>query len=137
MGRRSKRNRLRLFFGVGAVAIVVALGAYAGHLLQSIELSSVDTRFAIRGSQGPPKEVVLVSIDEKTHNWFVKHNHQFPYPRRYHAVVINQLAKAKAKAIGIDLEFVEQTDPRNDGPLVNAVYQAGNKIVLAATEVDD
>ena len=70
MGNRSKRRRIVLFTGVGALGTAVALGAYAGHVLRSVELSTVDTRFSIRGSTGQPKDVVVVAIDANTFNDF-------------------------------------------------------------------
>ena len=42
------RTRIVLFLGMGVLATLIGVAAYAGHLLRSIELKSVDTRFALR-----------------------------------------------------------------------------------------
>ena len=138
MGNRSKQKRIRLFVGVGALATAIAFGADAAHLLRSVELTSIDTRFSIRGSTGTPKDVVLVAVDDKTDKFFTNRKHPilWPYPRRYHAKVINRIAAAAPKAIAIDIEFINPTDVVDDNALIEAVQRAGN-VVLAATEVDD
>src|SRR5439155_21366147 len=98
-------------------------------------LKSVDTRFSIRGSTGLPKDVVVVAIDDTTFSAF--HNRlQWPFPRRYHARVIDRIAAQGPKAIAVDIQFTEPTDVRDDNALIKSVAKARN-VVLAATEVDD
>src|SRR5215210_9471000 len=99
MPRRSKRNRIWLIVAVGATAAAISAAAYAGHVQRNLELSSVDTRFALRGSTGEPKDVVVVGIDEKTDEWFSGRRMPWPYPRRYHAKVVDRIAAAKPSAI--------------------------------------
>jgi adenylate cyclase len=115
---------------------VIGLAAYAGHVLRNLELSSVDTRFALRGSTGEPKDVAVVAIDQKTDDWFVKHKMLWPYPRRYHAKVIDRIAADKPSAIAVDIEFRDPTDPVDDNALIESVQRAGD-VVLSATEVND
>src|ERR1041384_4024908 len=66
MRSRPNRRQMVLFTGACALGTAIVLGAYAGGVLRSLELSSVDTRFSIRGPTGQPKDVVLVAVDEKT-----------------------------------------------------------------------
>jgi adenylate cyclase len=137
MRSRSGRNRLWLFVGVGAAATAISLAAYTGHVLRNLELSSVDTRFALRGSTGEPKDVVVVGIDEKTDAWFTNHGMPWPYPRRYHAKVIDRIVAGKASAIGVDIEFVTPAPKEaDDFALVDSIQRAGN-VVLSATQVDE
>ena len=140
MRSRSRHNRITLFFGVGAVATFIALAAYAGHVLRSVELSTVDARFSIRGSQGPPKDVVVVAIDGTTFSDF-KNRLQWPFPRRYDARVIRNITAGHPKAIAIDIQFTEQTDRADDSALLNAVqdatfYKPHVQVILSATELD-
>jgi adenylate cyclase len=117
------------------VAIVLALGAL--HALRSLDLSSIDARFAIRGSQGAPDDVVVVGIDASTFNYLDAHHPSeahFPFARRLDARVISNLAHAGAKVIAYDEQFTEPTDPRDDNALLLAVRSARN-VVLATTEV--
>ena len=89
--RAARRTRTLIFATVGAVAVAITLVAYAGHVLRSLELKTVDTRFDIRGSQGPPSDLAVVEIDDKTFNDLSAA--QWPFSRCYHARVIDQIAK--------------------------------------------
>jgi adenylate cyclase len=132
MGRQGLyRKRLVMFFGVAIVASGIAFGAHAAGVMKSQEQATVDVRFSIRGDHPVPDDIVLVPIDAATFDHLDK---RWPFPRRLHADVINQLRKAGAKVIAYDVQFTEQTDARNDNALINAVGRAGN-LVLAATEV--
>src|SRR5277367_3206862 len=51
---RARRLRLTLLAVVALGATGLAIVAYETELLHSLELSTVDTRFAIRGHQRPP-----------------------------------------------------------------------------------
>jgi adenylate cyclase len=132
---RGRRHRLRLTLFIGAflAAASVMLGLYAVDALKSLELRSVDTRFSVRGTQDQPKDVAVVAIDTKTFN---KLKVQWPFPRRFHAQVLNELRKDGAKAVAFDVQFTERTDARDDNALIDAVGRTKN-IVLATTEVDD
>ena len=124
------RGRQRIFtmFAVAAALTAVAILGYAIGALNTLELSSIDTRFSIRGSQpGAAKHVVFVGVDQKT---FQALNLRWPFPRRYDANVINVLKRDGAKVIVFDVQFTEPSDPTDDNALVTAVANAGN-VVLA------
>jgi adenylate cyclase len=120
-----------LLGAAAAVAVALPLLAYTAGLLRSLEGSTIDRRFQIRGSEGAPREVVLVLIDDVT---FDELNLQWPFPRSLHARVIDRLEAAGASAIAYDVQFTEPTDPAEDSALIEAVEQAGD-VVLATTEV--
>jgi adenylate cyclase len=138
--RAAGRTRLLIFATVGAVSIALTLGAYAAHLMRSLELKTVDTRFAVRGSQGAPSDIAVVEIDDRTFNDLP--NLQWPYSRCLHARVIDAISAGKPKAIAIDIQFTEPAldDFASDGvtpcdnKLIEAVGRAGN-VVLATTDV--
>jgi adenylate cyclase len=153
VGGRRRRTKVALFIGMGVLTTAIAFAAYAGHLLRSLELRSVDQRFALRGSPGTPKDVAVVAIDANTFDAFASHrgplaedrasafvphpvpNH-FPFQRRLYAQVIDNIAAAHPKAIAIDIQFTEPTDVLDDNALITSVAKAGH-VVLAATEVDN
>jgi CHASE2 domain-containing sensor protein len=119
-----------------AVALVAAgAGLALRHLGvgRNLELETVDVRFGVRGPQPPPKDVVLVQVDERTLSAVGKH---WPFPRRLDARVIDHLAKAGPRAIAIDLQFTEQTDVDDDNALIEAIDHAGH-VVLATTATND
>jgi adenylate cyclase len=117
---------------VAAVAAALAIVAYATGLLKQLELQSVDARFSVRGTQERPNDIVVVGVDDVT---FDQLGVQWPFPRRLHARLIDQLRKAGAKAIAVDIQFTEPTDPRNDNALIEAIARK-HGIVLATTEVE-
>ena len=132
--QRRARLRLTLFLAAGVAAAGVMLGLYALDALKSVELRSVDTRFSVRGTQPQPKDLAVVAIDTKTFNNL---KIQWPFPRRYHAKVLDRLRKDGAKAIAFDVQFTERDDAQaTDNALIDAVGRTKN-VVLATTEVDD
>ena len=127
----SSRRGVVAFAAVAAIAAAIGIGCYAGGLLHGLELGSVDTRFSVRGEEEPSPAVAVVGIDDNT---FSELQLQWPFPRRFHARLIDRLVADGAKAIAYDIQFTEATDPREDNALVEAVQRAGD-VVLATSEV--
>jgi adenylate cyclase len=113
-------------------AAALAVVAYSTNLMRALELQSVDARFSVRGTQERPDDIVVVGVDDVTFNQL---GVQWPFPRRLHARLIDRLRQAGAKVIAVDIQFTEQTDPRDDNALIEAVARAGG-VVLSTTEVD-
>ena len=118
---------------VGLVAAVVGLVFYATGLMRALEAQSVDARFSVRGTQSTPDEIVVVGVDDVTFNELQKH--RWPFPRSLEARVIENLTRDGAKAIAIDIQFTEQTTPKQDNALIEAVAGAPG-VVLSTTETD-
>src|SRR3954447_3732148 len=108
-GKR-KRGGVGLVVCALLVAAVVC-GAYAVDALDGPELRTVDARFAVRGKQPPPDDVVFVAIDKATLHEL---HETFPFPRRLHARVLERIAKAKPRAVGYDIEFKGTTKREDD-----------------------
>jgi len=126
------RRKLTLMLIVAVVATGLSLAAYATNALRRPELSTVDLRFAVRGRAHPPRDIVVVQVDDATFGYL---NRRWPFPRRFHARVIDRLHAAGARVIGYDVQFTEQTDPADDNALITAV-DAARPMVLATTETD-
>lgn len=122
---------LLLAAAVGAVGLGIL--AYSTGALKRADLSTVDLRFHVRGTQSPPADVVLVAIDDAS----IGRVNTWPFPRGLHAQVIDRLDAAGAKVIAYDVQFTEPSgDPAQDDQLIRATRRAGD-VVLATTEVDD
>ena len=130
--RKRRRLRMYLLLGVAAVAVAVGLVAYAGDWFERTELDTVDLRFSVRGDQKPPGDIVVVGVDDET---FDDTGQQWPFPRSMHAKVIDRLKADGAKVIAYDVQFTEQTKPKEDLALFDAAGNAGN-VVFATTEVN-
>jgi adenylate cyclase len=132
--RDRRRFRTILFLSVGLAAGALALAAARVHVLQGQELSSVDLRFAIRGKQAPPRNVVVVAIDDKT---LADLRLRWPFPRSLHARLIDRLHRDGAKVIAMDILFTEPSaDPSQDDALIRSVGRARN-VVLSAILAKD
>jgi adenylate cyclase len=121
------------FVVVALVSAGIAMLAYAVGLAHELELSSVDSRFQIRGEQSPPDDIVAVQIDERTFNEL---NKTFPFPRSVHGRLVDQLRKAGAGTIAYDVQFTEPTEPSEDNALIRAVSKKPGT-VLGTTEAED
>ena len=122
-----------LVLGVGALAALLALAAYQGRWLRALELHTFDDRLHIRGTQRPDHDLVVVLIDDATFNDL---GVQWPFPRSLHAQLIRRISADRPAVIAYDVQFTEQTTPRQDNALINAVAKANGKVVLATSEVD-
>src|SRR5271165_2358593 len=133
MGRAAwRRRKTALLIAVAFLASGLGVVVYATHLFRRTELQTIDSRFSIRGTQRAPSDIVLVQIDPGT---LQKLRQRFPFPRAYEARVIDHLREAGAKAIAMDIQFTQPTDPTDDQALAAAIERAHGKVVLAATEV--
>src|SRR4051794_3139126 len=142
--RRRGRIRVMLLLLVAVLAVAVGLAAHGTELFKTIELSSVDARFSVRGDEKPPSDLVVVGVDAQSQ---IKLNEQWPFPRSYHARVIDKLKADGAKIIGVDIaisqpsklkprfcDFAGDKFPPDDCALLEASAAAGN-LVFSATEV--
>jgi adenylate cyclase len=142
--RRRRRLRAILLGAVAALAVGLGLAAYGTDTFQSVELSTVDTRFSVRGTEKPPSNLVVVGVSAAT---LQQLNEQWPFPRNYHARVIDRLKADGAKLIAVDIVFSQPSKlpPRycgfagadlapDDCALLKSSAHAGN-LVFSATEV--
>ncbi|HME02802.1 MAG TPA: adenylate/guanylate cyclase domain-containing protein [Solirubrobacteraceae bacterium] len=111
--------------------------AYATNLLRRTELQTIDARFSTRGSTPASSAIVLVEIDQATLQQMTRRglHSEFPFPRRYDAQVMDNLRRAGARVIAIDLQFTQPTDEADDNALIEAVGRAHGKVILGATEI--
>jgi len=134
--RALRRGRMRgaLLVAIGALCAAGFALAYATDALRSLELDTVDARFSIRGSQGAPKDLVVVKIDDVT---FSDLQQRWPFRRTLHARVIDRIAAEHPRAIVYDVQFTEPSANRNDDvALAESIAGADGKVVLATTEVE-
>ena len=137
---RGTHSERRNVVGLVLVAILaggVGVAAYATHLLRRSELQTIDARFTIRGTRRPPSNIVFVAISVQAERE-LKERHlesRSPLPRRFDAEVLDRLRRAGAKAIAMDMEFTQETNPTEDNDLIEAVGRAHGKIVLGTVNV--
>ena len=131
MWRRRPVPRAALTLAVGLLAAGIAIAVGATGVLDRLELSSVDERFALRGTQPAPEDVVVVGLDDAD----LRRVHSQVLPRSLHARVIDNLLRAGARVVAYDIEFSDPSTPHEDAALLNAAKRAGPRLVLATTRI--
>ncbi len=63
VNRRARRMRTLLLL-VSTLVIAAGRSRWRTNALQRLDYASVNKRFAIRGPQAPPKDVVIVAVDD-------------------------------------------------------------------------
>jgi len=112
---------------LGAVFIVILtqLGLF-DNLLQRLEYWALDYRFHLASKSIGNSKIVIITIDDKS----IQRLGPWPWPRSYHAKLIDILTQAKAKVIGLDIIF-STPNRKEDQRLVEAIKKAKNVIIAA------
>ena len=127
-GKRPNAERASWLQTLGLAAGAVIL---AGILSLTPQWRQLELRsFDLLSTLAPPKpelSSVVIAIDEPS---FAEYQRQWPWPRDFHARLIEQLRAAGARGIVLDLVFAEPApDPSADAALAHAM---GQDVVLAA-----
>jgi len=120
---------------VGLIAAAAGLAVRATGLLGWLERPSVDARFSLRGRQAPPRDVVLVGIDNDSLGQLPR----YPFSRVLDARVLERLHAAGARLIVYDISFDRPTTPAADEALYEAARRAapvvfGTSLISASGE---
>ena len=123
LGNRPMRLALLALLALAGVSLLSRLPAWTlGDLRAFDYLSTLDA------PKPPADGPVIVAIDEPS---LADINAQWPWPRQFHARLIQSLRDAGAKAIGLDIIMAEPSSPDNDAAMTAAV---GPDVVLAGDE---
>jgi CHASE2 domain-containing sensor protein len=128
MWRGAPGRRILGLLAVGLAAASVGLAAHAGGLLGPLERDTIDARFTLRGHQAPPRDVVVVGIDNES----VAALPRYPFSRRLHARVMERLHAAGARLLVYDISFDRPTTTSADDALFEASRRAA-PIVFATS----
>ena len=106
------------------VAVVLAIALASGRH-SGLRNALADMRFAWL-SQPASGDIVVIAIDapsiEKIGVW--------PWPRRLHAELLDQLERAGTRDVVFDVDFSTPSDPESDRLFLNALKRAGGSVVL-------
>jgi CHASE2 domain-containing sensor protein/predicted Ser/Thr protein kinase len=124
---------LRLILLVGSVASLAGLGAREG--LQTLERSSIDARFGVRGDRAAPPEVAIVALDNRS---LRRLDVRPPISRRIQARLIDRLDRASARVVAFDFSLEQPSGDRNaDRRLAVALMNARHSVAgIAAPSTD-
>jgi CHASE2 domain-containing sensor protein len=129
------RARVVPLVGVALICTGIGVFTYAASLLKTLEGSSVNTRFSVRGKQAVPKNLLVVAIDAKT---FQDLDTQFPFPRAVDGKAISVIAAQHPAAIAFDVQLSEASTlgQNDDLALLAAISSAHGKTIFSNTEPD-
>jgi adenylate cyclase len=89
--------------------------------MHHFELFTYDARFKVRGNLKPHKDIAIIAIDDNS----LKKLQQWPWPRRFHAKLIQRLQAQPPKALLFDILFIEpfNLDLEGDRELVKVTQK--------------
>ena len=132
----SNRNlKLLLLALVALGATGLGVAAYATNLLRTLDLNTMNSRFAIRGNQRPHANILEVAIDPNT---LANIPDQWPFPRAIDGKVISNIAAQHPKAIAFDVQFTQPSDlgQKDEVAFLNGVGAANGRLILSWTATD-
>lgn len=112
----------------GAVILAGAWGGFLGNwhlqgrasILDRVEAPTADWRLLIAGERAPPGGIVIVAIDDET----VRRVGAYPMPRDLLAQLVDRLTESGAKAIALDMLFLDRGATEADARLAEAIRRA-------------
>lgn len=138
---RWSHGLMGLWAGLGAVAIAVQVPWF-----QRLEHQGQSVLLALRGPVPPPEDIIILAIDEESlaqGSFYLAAPEEYPYlqplqswpwQRSAYAEVITKLMAAGARAVAVDVLFVNPSayGPADDEQLQTVLTQHGERVVLAA-----
>ena len=118
--------KLIKYFTISFFIFVVLRILFLTNFWQNIEHKASDVLFIIRGERKISDNIVIVGIGDDT---FSTLNERWPFPREYHAKLIENLEKAGVSQIIYDIEFTERTNIDADSKLAATIAKYDNIIL--------
>lgn len=120
-------KRLGLPWAGMAAALLALLISFTG-LWRNVELRLFDRLIVATAPNQVDLPITIIGIDEDS---FAKLKKQWPWPREWHATLVDNLNEAGAAVIGFDVLFSEPATPAEDMVFAKAIQRHGS-VVLAA-----
>ena len=121
----NKKTFLKLFISLGisfslAILFLIFTNSRAYRIL---ELKTLDLRFVLKGNRPAQAPLLHIDIDDQS----LTKLGRWPWPRSYHAKLIDTLKECQAKQILFDVLFMEEfkDNPQEDDLLSNSMSQSG------------
>lgn len=114
----------RLLWLIPLIVVFIRL-LYLIPLFSNLEYQARDSLFRLRGKLPLSDRIVIIAIDDAS---FSALDIPWPFPRSYHAKLIDNLCKAGARQIVFDVEFTENSFPEADSIMAQSAYNSGRTI---------
>lgn len=125
-----KQNTLRwktlsIIFALCASSTSLFVYWYHPALLDQLDERSRDVVFSFRDTPSPPKEIVIIAIDEKS----IKEQGRWPWPRSVQAALIKKIKQFDVGVIALDIVYLVADSPHEDKFLVEALRTPGSPVI--------
>jgi len=118
-----RANFKRLF--VALAFSLAIIGLYTGGHLTLFDSWFADARFhLVRSSPSP--QIAIVAIDARS----LSERPLWPWPRSWHAQVVDRLMDAGAAQVVLDIDFSAASTAEEDSALEKALHRAGDRVIL-------
>jgi len=111
---------------ISFILFVIVQILFITNFWNNLEHKAYDVFFMLRGVQEISDDVVIVEIGDDTFNTL---NERWPFPREYHARLIENLENSGASQIIFDIEFTERTNIDSDSKLAATIAKYDNIIL--------
>jgi adenylate cyclase len=111
---------------IGFIGVLTSLPPLSVTIEERLGLAFL---FHRRGFLSPPPEVVIVSIDRHSSRILDLPPQPEKWPRRLHALAVDELKRQGATVIAFDMIFDEPHAPTDDQRLAEAIARAGNVVL--------
>ncbi|PJA27814.1 MAG: hypothetical protein CO189_06020, partial [candidate division Zixibacteria bacterium CG_4_9_14_3_um_filter_46_8] len=136
-------SRKKLLWGLGASLVALFITIILGQtifydILQSFEAKTLDWRFIyrerLRDPAVPIEDIVIVDIDERS----LEKYGQFPWPRSYHADLLERLRADSALGVAFDIQFFDAPiDSHSQNLFIESIRESGNIVSAVALYPED
>lgn len=124
------RRSIKWILGLAVSAIVLAL--YGAGSFERFEMLMLDYRFSLRQYAQKDAEVVFIDMAEDS----IDAIGRWPWPRKWHAALLDALAGYGTRAIAFDVIFSEPQDRTDDDAFASAISRAGNVYLPLLYDLD-
>lgn len=100
--------------------------------LLDFEKRMLDTYFQVRGSEPVHPDILIVAVTDES----LRRIASWPWPRKFHATLLNVLRTYEPAAILFDVLFPEPSDSANDDAFATSIQKSGNVILSYYFEGD-
>ena len=121
-----------------ALLAIVITKSNSGNFFKSTELKSFDLRQSvIADSKKVSDDIVILTVDEESYEYFINKYGDWPIPRRVYANILNYVEEQNPYVVGFDLLFVHslKSNVGSDARLASTMAKYDN--AFTAISFDD
>ncbi|MDD4957535.1 MAG: CHASE2 domain-containing protein [Candidatus Omnitrophica bacterium] len=115
----------RVFILNITLALIIAsvfVGFSSNDFFRRVESYGLDFLFRVRGPLECNPKIIIIEVDDNN----ISKVGRWPWPRRWHAVLVKALKDMGAKYIYFDIIFSESAPPGEDEVFAQAIKESGN-----------